>query len=377
MVTLQKTRLFSVILFPSFFWRKNYLCFYLILLLITGIVTSCSKSNNTPEPPHLKTQLVSELFAALRQENWGVALEKINRIRELSPDDAALSGIEISVKNNLTIQNVQEKLDKGDIDEAIKVINDFTEKNGQTVDFRDAMRELNTLKEIRSLSESVAAEEDSVNLAYAAAKLNKTISHYPDAKDLQSFTDRSASRIQELKKKERLMGLEDLRADIDIEWFKNREIIDTLVAMFEAINPNDDLPLAYRKGLAADWNELNFTEHYLNSNLEYIFFRMILFANQEKQQKDLMSKLAELEANNYRTMLMKGFVLNMLGKIDESMAILSTVKNELSISDSQYNSWFILTSTNIDIYEINPFALCPFFIYISNNVRIVNKTTSQ
>jgi hypothetical protein len=216
-----------------------------------------------------------------------------------------------------------------------------------------------------------------VNLAYATAKLNKTISIYPDARDLQSFTDRSASKIHGLKKKERLIGLEDLRADIDIEWFKNREIIDTLMAMFEAINPDDDLPLAYRKGLTADWNNLSFIENYFNSNLSYIFFRMILLADQEQQQKDLMSKLVALEPNNYRTMLMKGFMLNMLGKVDDSMVILSTIKTDLSISDSQYRSWFILSPTNTGIYEINPFALCPFFVYISNNIRIVNKTIKQ
>ena len=367
-----------MILFSSFSRRGNYFYFYLLVLLTsTGIISSCSKSNTTPEPPHLKTQLVSELFAALRQENWEVASEKTNRIRELSPDDAALSGIEITVKNNLTIQEAQKKLDKGDIDGAIKVINDFTEKNGQTVDFRDAIREINTLKEIRNLSELVVAEEDSVNLAYATAKLNKTILNYPDARDLQSFTDRSASRIQELKKKERLIGLEDLRAEIDTEWVKNREIVDTLMAIFEAINPNDDLPLSYRKGLTADWNNLSFTKNYLNSNLEYIFFRMILIADQKKQQKDLMFKLVALEPNNYRTMLMKGFLLNILGKVDDSMAILSKVKTELSINDAQYKSWFILSPTNSGIFEINPFALCPFFIYTSNNVKIVNKTTNQ
>lgn len=355
------------------------MCLYLLVLLTSaGVISSCSKSSNNPEPPHLKTQLVSELFSALRQENWEVALEKINRIRELSPDEAALSGIELTIKNNLTIQETQKKLDDSDIDGAIKIINDFTEKNGQTVDFRDAIRELNTLKEIRSLSESVAAEEDSVNLAYATAKLNKTISSYPDAKNLQSLTDRTPSRIQELKKKERLMGLEDLRADIDIEWFKNIEVIDTLMAMFEAINPDDDLPLSYRKGLAADWDNLSFTENYLNSNLEYIFFRMILLADQKgQQQKDLMSKLATLEPNNYRTMLMKGFILNMLGKVDDSMTILSTVKTDLSISDSQYMTWFILSPTNTGVYEINPFALCPFFVYISNDLSFVNKTKTQ
>jgi len=361
------------ILPTTFSWGKNSIFFY-VLLSLTLLFSSCSKTNTTPEPPHLKTQLVSELFAALRQENWEVALEKINRIKELSSDNSALSGIEVTVKNNLTIQNAQKKLDIGDIDGAIKIINDFTEKNGQIVDFRDTIEELNTLKEIRSLSESVAVEEDSVHLAYATAKLNRTISNYPEAKDLQSFTDRGVLRIQELKKKERLIGLEDLRADIDIEWIRNREIIDTLIAMFEAINPDDDLPIAYRKGLAADWNDLNFTENYLNSNLEYIFFRIILLADQDQQQKDLISKLAALEPNNYRTMLMKGLLLNMLSKVDDSMAILSIVKNELSISDSQYKSWFILSPTNTGLYEINPFALCPFFIYTLNNVKIVNKT---
>ena len=350
------------------------MCFYLFALLASaGIISSCSKSNSTPEPPHLKTQLVSELFAALRQENWESAVEKINRIRELSPGDTALSGIEITVKNNITIKNAQEKLDNGEIDGAIKIINDFTEKNGQTVDFRDAVRELNTLKEIRSLSESVVAEEDSVNLAYATARLNKTISKYPDAKDLQSFADRSASKIQELKKKERLMGLENLRAEIDTEWVKNTENIDTLIAMFEAISPNDDLPLAYKKGLAADWNNLDFTENYLNSNLEYIFFRMVLLAAQGQQQKDFMSKLVAVEPNNYRTMLMNGLMLNMLGKVADSMTILSTIKTDLSLSDDQYGAWFILSPTNTGIYKINPFALYPFFIYISDDVRIVNK----
>ena len=360
-----------MILFPSFSRKKKYFSL-LILLTFIGFISSCSKSD-TPEPPHIKTQLVSELFAALRQENWEVALEKINRIREISSDETALLSIEVTVKNNLMIQKAQEKLDKGDIDGAIKIINDFTEKSGQSVDCRDAMRELNTLKEILILADAVATEDDSVDLAYSTAKLKKTISSYPDAKDLQPFTDRSALRIHELKKKERLAGLEDLRADIDTEWFKSREIVDTLIAIFEATNPDDDLPLAYRKGLSRDWNNLNFTKNYLSSNLEYIFFRMILLSGQEQQRKDLMTKLVALEPNNYRSMLMKAFMLNLLGKVDDSMAILSIVKTDLSVSASQYGTWFILSPVNTDIYRINPFVLCPFFVYISNDLKIISK----
>lgn len=367
-----------MILFSLFPSREKKLCFCLfVLLFLIAIIPSCSKNSNIPEPPHLKTQLVSELFAALRQENWEAALGKINRIREISPDDAALSGIEIITKNNLTIQESQKKLDKGDIEGAIKIINDFTEKNGQTVELRDAIRELNTLKEIRTLTESVADEEDSIRLAYSTAKLNKAISNYPEARELQTFADHNITRIQDLKNKERLVGLEDLRADIDIAWFKNREIVDTLIAMFEAISPDDGLPLAYRKGMDADYANLNFNENYFNSNLEYIFFRNILLNNHEQERKDLMTKLITLEPNNYRTFLMKAFMLNMIGKIDDSMAILATAKADLSISDTQYRSWFILSPINIDIYKINPFVLSPFFVYISSDIRINDKTTTQ
>ncbi len=331
---------------PVFKKSKFALIVFLFYLFInTSALTSCSKPGSAPQPPHLKAQLVSELFTALRQQNYEMALTRIYRLRELSPDDVALQTMQINVQNNLVMQRVQTELDKGNIDAGIKIIDDFSLKNGQTADLRDAVRELNVLKDIKVCFDNIASE-------YGSTSKFLTIS--------QNSTDSLGAITQE-----KALGLEDLKADIDTSWVMENENLDTLLAILEVANPKDSLVLAYRKSMSKDWSNFNINANYLDINTEFLVFRIL--ANTSFEDKNLLKKIASFAPNNYRDMLAKSIMLNFVGDLEKSNSMLSSMKNELDVQDNIYKSWFVLTPRTSSISDLNPLITKPFFIYCNKN----------
>jgi len=307
------------------------------------ILNSCSKENKAPQPPHLKAQLVYELFSALRQKNYEIALDRIDRLREIDPNDVPLQSLQSNVQNNFVMQKAQELLDKGDVDGAINSINDFATVNGQTNELRDALAELNVLKDIKTLINNAAKDTNNINLT----------THSP----------KNLSRDD-------LIGLEDLKADIDISWIKDNKDVDTLIAILETENPLDSLVSYYKESMSGEWQNLDIVSYYLNTNAEFLVFRILADSSFELKNKQLIKKIASYEANNYRDMLAKAIILNFMNDADKSNTILETMKEQLDLSDEIYKSWFAFTPKNNSLDNLNPLATIPFFIYCNRNAYI-------
>ncbi len=338
--------------FVNSIFNKRSLYKLTFAFFIAGLclILSCSKANNAPQPPHLKALLVSELFSALRQGNYEMASNRIDRLRELDPDDVALQSIQINVQNNLVMQRVQTELDKGEIDTAIKIIDDFSVKNGQTSDLRDAVRELTVLKDIKT----------AINNAVAQYNSNSRFSNISQ--------DGSHSFLPRIISQEDALALENLKADIDIAWVMGDENLDTLLAILEVANPADSLVAAYRKSMSEDWNKFDISANYLSTNTEVLIFRIM--AGSSFENKNLLKKIASFEPNNYRDMLAKSIMLNVTGNVEKSNAMLSSMKNELNVQDNIYKSWFSLTSKGSSLSGLNPLIINPFFIYCNQNAII-------
>lgn len=339
--------------FVKFIFNRRYLYKLIIVLFLSAsasLISSCSKVNDAPQPPHLKAQLVSELFSALKQENYEMASNRIDRLRELDPDDVALQSIQINIQNNLVMQRVQAELDKGEIDTAIKIIDDFSVKNGQTSDLRDAVRELTVLKDIKV----------SISNAVSQYNSNSRFSNIPQ--------DGSNPLQPRVISQEETLALENLKADIDTAWVMGDENLDTLLAILEVANPVDSLVTTYRKSMSEDWNKFDISTNYLNINTEVLTFRIL--ASSFFENKNLLKKIASFEPNNYRDMLAKSIMLNITGNVEKSNAMLSSMKNELNAQDNIYKSWFTLTLKNSSFSKLNPLIVNPFFIYYNQNAII-------
>lgn len=337
----------------KFTFNKRYLyklIFIFFLSISVFLICSCSKTDDAPQPPHLKAQLVSDLFSALRQENYEIASNRIDRLRELDPDDVALQTIQINVRNNLVTQRVQAELDKGEIDTAIKIIDDFSIKNGQTADLRDAIRELTVLKDIK-------------------ISINNAISQYnSNTRSSNTAQDTSNPLLHRVISAEDALALENLKADIDIAWVVGDENLDTLLAILEVANPDDSLVKSYRKSMSEDWNKYDISTNYLNINAEVLTFRIL--ANISFENKNLLKKIASFEPNNYRDMLAKSIILNFTGNVEKSNIMLSSMKNELNVQDNIYKSWFTLKPKDSSFSGLNPLIVNPFFIYCKQNALI-------
>lgn len=337
----------------KYFSTKRDLCKIVCLVLLSlnfCIITSCSKPSDAPQPPHLKAQLVSELFSALRQQNYEIASNRIDRLRDLDPDDVALQTIQINIQNNLVMQRVQAELNKGEIDSAVKIIDDFSLKNGQTADLRDAIRELTVLKDIKILLNNIATQ----------FKANPFYS--------RPFQDGSNPLASKPITQEKILALEDLKADIDISWVMGDENIDTLIAILEVANPGDSLVTAYRKSMSEDWSKFDISANYLNINMEFLTFRIL--ANSSFENKNILKKIASFAPNNYRDMLAKSIMLNFTGDVEKSNTMLSSMKDFLNTPNNTYKSWFTLTPKGRSLSGLNPLITTPFFIYCNQNALI-------
>lgn len=334
---------------------KRYFPKLLLFLFSAGLlllISSCSEKSNAPEPPHLKAQLVSELFSALRQENYEMASNRINRLRELDPEDVSLQTIQINIQNNLVMQRAQADLNKGDIDAAIKTIDDFSAKNGQTANLRDAVRELMVLKDIKISINNILSEYNQIS---ASSK---------------STSNGSIPLIPKTITQEDALGLENLKADIDTSWVRGNPDIDTLIAILEVENPSDSLVSFYRKSMSQDWEKTDISANYLNTNAEVLIFRILANTSFSPENKSSIKKIASFAPNNFKDMLAKAIMLNFTGDVEKSNAMLNAMQKILNANDSVYKSWFTLTPQNKSLDKLNSFIIYPFFIYCNQNAII-------
>jgi len=339
-----------------------YLSISASILISSLLINGCSRQKEVPDPPHIQAQLINELFSALRSENYELALKKIERLVALDQNATYYGGVQNTVENNMAITRVQSTLDKGNINQAIDSVNKLMQEKGQTNALLDTLSELNTLLKIKKLTEKISKEEDARALAVSTGKLNREISNYSSANYLKPFADRQLLRSKNIRGEEKQIGIEDLKADIDVAWVEGNKNLDTLIAMLEISSPDSQLAKAYKESLQPNWRDINPSKGYINPIKEFIYFREA-FIN-SSIRNELFTKLMKIQPANFKSLLIKSIILNYQGNKKASEELTKNLTTQLYISDELSKKWFIFTPNGSNkLNELNPFVSYPFFIY--------------
>ena len=123
--------------------RTMLLVFFLFLLFL---LTGCGNSNQIPDPPHIKTDLVIELLSALKNNNYQLAEKKMKRLEAIDSNNIFFGNIRITIQNNRLISRAQGLLNLGDVDGAIELLNERISVEGQNSSLAGALNQLETLK---------------------------------------------------------------------------------------------------------------------------------------------------------------------------------------------------------------------------------------
>jgi tetratricopeptide (TPR) repeat protein len=328
------------------------------------MLTGCDFSKQAPDPPHAEAALVSELLSALKNKDYSLAEKKLKRLGAIDADKMYLDNIRIRLQNNLHISRAQVLLDSGDVDGAIEILNQRISIDGPNTSLVGAVNQLEEIKSIKQLTDKVLEAESSRELAVSSGKLNRAISSYPSAKKLYEFSTSRIDRARSLLSIEKLLAIEDLKADIDIAWVQGKTYLDTMIAGLEVQKPENPLSSAYRAAMQKNWKNGKISELNYTPENEFIFFRKGLLLEDNQERKDIYSTLLSFSPNSFRSLLIKAMLLKFAGYSKESSKITKEISETIPVSSFGARRWFRLRPDNIiGINKINPFVLYPFLIY--------------
>ncbi|HRR06079.1 MAG TPA: hypothetical protein P5105_02245 [Victivallales bacterium] len=205
-------------------------------------MSACGKKREAQPPPSLKTELVLDLFHALENGNHQLAIEKIRRLRDLK-DSTYLGELELNETQNLFIKQIQDKLDEGNITDAINICNKGIETLDRNERLLEVMKTLQTLKKINDLTELIINPENRIELARAAATLKTISSNLPEAIPLTIIAEQKLLTAKQQMQRENKIALIDFSCDIIKNYETNSKICETLLLFLANDDPFNPLIL--------------------------------------------------------------------------------------------------------------------------------------
>jgi len=333
------------------------------------LLSSCSKKNENPEPPHVKTQLTADMFSALSTNNYPLAKQKVERLISIEPNAAFLGTLASTINDNSAIIQAQTEINSGNIKAAISGINNIMQKNGQSIPLINALKELEMLQQIELYITDISKADNSRDIAISAAKLNKEIiNNNITQSSLSQFTEKSILAAKKIRQAEINLGIEDLIADIDIAYATGNENIDTLTAILGAASPDNQFIKSYKASLSNNWKEIPCQSLNYNNSNEFIYLRQALSTKNNQKRNEILNSLLTYSPSNFTSLLIKASILKFFNRIDEANALLKELSTQLATSKTQENSWnTFLPKNQKSFLDISPLALYPFYVYFYIN----------
>jgi hypothetical protein len=227
--------------------HKTYLifCYSAVLIFSCSILGGCSKKTEVPEPPAARSELVLSLFSALNKKDHNSALGKIERLRKLDSGNIYLANMELKEKNNAIIAEIQNLLDNGRIEEAIKLTNDTIMKRGKNEDFVFIQDELQVIKQLNDTVIALNDPSSSTRLARNAAKLKAIASRYKPAEIFIPYANEKLALAKKLFSSEKTKAIEDLAIEITGLMSKKDPKAACVIAILAIENPEHPVIMCY------------------------------------------------------------------------------------------------------------------------------------
>jgi hypothetical protein len=342
---------------------KNTILFISILAFLSG----CGKNENVPDPPQAETNLTVELFKALKNNDYSIATQKIKRLRMLNPHDYSLANVEYQIEMDSGFIGAQKSVNEGKIKQARKIISDTIKDYGNQDQLLNAEKKIKKLEEIQKLTNRIRKAKTSSGIAIPTGELNRFIEKNKIADPLKSFTEYSLDLARELMSTEDVMGLNDLKADIDIARIVDSSVLSTMMAELAVEEAQDKMVNAYEKQMSKDWNIEKSDKSTIKLDDEILYFRYALSSG-KKQRDKIFSKLLLEPPGDFSSMFLRAFILNKSGYSNEAEALAQIIRSALQIEKYQTEGWFKVYPDQItDFNSLNPFVLYPFFVYCEPN----------
>ncbi len=190
----------------------------LLVLTFAFIIAGCGQGDYPP-PSLTRSNLILELFSALKNNDSQLAIAKIQKLRKLEQSNVFIAKLEIQEQNNLIINKVQKDVDAGKIDKAIALLKDEVKKYDVSPIPRQAIVEVEALKQFDDLIEKMNHPVTSQQLAYAIVDMRKLIKAKSKLPELKKYKlDKIFKKYLANRKKlaEKMEKIEDTRAEFDL-----------------------------------------------------------------------------------------------------------------------------------------------------------------
>ncbi len=216
----------------SLLWR----CFVLLsAVTVLAGAAGCGKKE-VPDPPLTRNRLTVDMFKSLEDNKHEQAIEKIIKMKALDTENIFLAELEESEVSNIYMGTVQQQLNAGDIEGAIKTVDAARKRHGL---YRSLIQADTELKKLRSLQESVAnmLQAESSEQVFAELEQSQNIvSEYPPAKALEPMLVRKSIEAARMARQESLRTRFSLLCDTVTMRNDKNKCADTIAAEFELEN---------------------------------------------------------------------------------------------------------------------------------------------
>ena len=209
--------------------------FILPAFIMLAGMAGCGKKE-IPDPQLSQIRLVSDIFKNLADNKHEQAINRIIKLKAIDPENVFLAELEENEVNNIYLSTVQEQLNAGDVNAALKTIDQARKKHGL---YRSLMQADAELKNLRALQESTARmqQAESSERVYAEIELcRKIVSEYPPAKTLEPMFQKKQREADRMARQENIRGRFSLLCDAVTALQNNMNSAKTMAAEFEFEN---------------------------------------------------------------------------------------------------------------------------------------------
>ncbi|MEI8248435.1 MAG: hypothetical protein WCI51_21575 [Lentisphaerota bacterium] len=213
--------------------RRSFVLLSAVMALAGA--AGCGKKE-VPDPPLSRNRLTIEMFKNLEENKPEQAIEKIIKLKALDTENIFLAELEESEVSNIYMSTVQQQLNAGDIDAAIKTVDAARKRHGL---YRSLIQADAELKKLRSLKESVTGmlQAESSEQAFAEIELSgKIAGEYPPAKALEPMLAAKSAEATRMARQESIRTRFSMLCDTAAMRSDKNKCADTIAAEFEIEN---------------------------------------------------------------------------------------------------------------------------------------------
>jgi hypothetical protein len=209
--------------------------FLLPAVIMLAGVAGCDKKE-VPDPPLSQNRLVVDIFKDLEANRHEQAIGKIIKLKAIDAENIFLVELEENEVNNIYMSTVQQQLNSGDVNAALKTIEQARKRHGL---YRSLMQADAELKNLRTLQEAVGRmqQAESSDRIFAEIELcRKVISEYPPAKTLEPMLQKKQLESERMARQENIRSRFSLLCDAVTMRRNNSSYAKTMIAEFEFEN---------------------------------------------------------------------------------------------------------------------------------------------